>query len=1386
MTLKKLLNAIEMQDAEATRYFLATLPPAEITRFRTEDSHQDTLLHKVVRQAKETKDLTLLKIVLENPSVRTLLATKNYTSVIPAELVIADKVELLPILLCLIEHAEPGSPWLSQSLLYNRGFRWGYYAPYDDWEFITTYKLPLLPFSVSIHSEELMTALLAKKAEQIAPWPEIYALTWAIAQSHISMVQILLNAGAPVRRMELVGAKTLLKRAYGEAVAISTALLEAITSVDDNYHPLYSPLVIACDIENKSLIKKFIAMTPVATFMVNDGNNLLHYLCSKGLVDALAEVLESCVPEQLSVLFKQLNDKGETPLYLACLCTHEEKRRRMVKLLLTHGSACVINQCAKGKGALNIPSIYTDNSLVQLCLDNGADPSQGNGDNMPLVALFRRGNGDIDILQQLVRSGIEPSRYLEQNTSLCYPHIQIAKTKTLFHWQIFCESVSAHKLHALLSYSTDNGRTGEELAAKNPAMQFGLQRANGFNKLLKQHACIFSIINYLIAKSKESGDRYQQRHTHFACLLRSLELIIEDGQRFSTQAHGIIANLPNFDTKGFSIGSWQVTKSEDRYRALLEELGGISLTVLRQRLKELLLYIQNATQSTCETAEWEVLKELRRKMQTAKLIEPLPAAPINYSIDEIAFAIQIQDHCQLGFLLAGVNNEHPLWQGLTGTNSINLVHLAVKCAIESRQNETLSLLLTRLHEINPQQFSVLWQQKNEKDQTVLTLLSELKKPRSAALNSVILAAAVNTSTFIDDWMNIGSEDEALANYEIAFNKNIYPAITWERLLLTALLIKQRFKIADFLLEKQVKIELKLITKLGNQDMPREGIHKMLQNVPAEQVNVPIATKNDTPLLVACRLNQEDVAQELLNKGAQANTANTDGYTPLHEAIKSGMRAPFCQELIESMPAADRSLFVNYATGSEQLTPLHIACVRQEKRPGDALNIVAMLAKFNIALIVNKVNAEGNSALHLACNQNNQGLIEFLVKELKANVHITNDSRLTAIGIVAKKALKDDNYIPTLEMLLTLGARNISDKNTSVLEWACEKGHWALLRKLLALPNAQAMVKNHDIVKLIAIKGFPEDIMRQLLVHDFTIDANALLGIDSNNARLLYQYLNTDTPLATAKRKQLVSGLTAPSFRNDSIMQTLQRYATYNFRAFSEFCTLFLKEGKSIPNEKEIGCRIANSEYFLPHLSFLCTHLSAQTLTFIARNSASAAKPLLETALCFDKIHHYLAQKSEKTGEEEMRRYQERLGEFAQLLVDLRGLIHSDNPDGMRELVLQRIQQIPEMERRTVSFLGGKLSTSQERYRHLRQALGDVDEVMLYHRLTHYLTYLDTALQQTDITESERKMVTELIAKMGTLQPSVCRIVADDVPQSLASDATVASTRSATVPAGSPS
>ena len=167
--------------------------------------------------------------------------------------------------------------------------------------------------------------------------------------------------------------------------------------------------------------------------------------------------------------------------------------------------------------------------------------------------------------------------------------------------------------------------------------------------------------------------------------------------------------------------------------------------------------------------------------------------------------------------------------------------------------------------------------------------------------------------------------------------------TWNQLLSSESYQK---KFDKLLIEKE-KNDKKLwnISRKGNVD----EVKRLLSSGGWIDVNCVDGSDQNTPLIRATWGNHKDVAQVLLNRGAEVDKANKHGLTALHAAAKSVYK-DMVQVLLDGGAEHSRE-------DNKGQTPLHLASIS-----GHPNVVQLLLAK---GADRNKVNRSGKTPLHLA-------------------------------------------------------------------------------------------------------------------------------------------------------------------------------------------------------------------------------------------------------------------------------------------------------------------------------------------------------------------------------------------------------------------------------------
>lgn len=242
----------------------------------------------------------------------------------------------------------------------------------------------------------------------------------------------------------------------------------------------------------------------------------------------------------------------------------------------------------------------------------------------------------------------------------------------------------------------------------------------------------------------------------------------------------------------------------------------------------------------------------------------------------------------------------------------------------------------------------------------------------------------------------------------------------------------------------------------------------------------------TLLHVAAEENFPIITQFLINQKLNINALNNNGETPLHRAIKNNSFAVI-DVLIKNN--ADHSI-INNQCETPLITAITDGCV-------PAIKLLATLPDAAC-----QYDSEGNSALHLATNQNNIELIKYLVKNAFFDINTLNERKETALHCATK-----NNALATIKTLLKLKA-NINQKDidgNTPLHIATAKNFTELITYFIQ-NGASCTIKNSDgnTPVFIALKNdtFSTSIVSKLfpLIKDGKI---VPMGTDCHKKTLLH-------------------------------------------------------------------------------------------------------------------------------------------------------------------------------------------------------------------------------------------------------------------------------------------
>ncbi|KAJ8664355.1 hypothetical protein QAD02_006017 [Eretmocerus hayati] len=150
------------------------------------------------------------------------------------------------------------------------------------------------------------------------------------------------------------------------------------------------------------------------------------------------------------------------------------------------------------------------------------------------------------------------------------------------------------------------------------------------------------------------------------------------------------------------------------------------------------------------------------------------------------------------------------------------------------------------------------------------------------------------------------------------------------------------------------------------------------------LDVPVDPRDDmdmTPLILAASAGREKVVDLLLKDGADFNAKTTEGHSALQYAASKNWKS-ICAKLLEK--EADVNI-----TDKRGATPLHRAASKGN------IEIVRLLLEKAENLNIDQKDMYGNTALHLACEEDRQDEAKMLVS-YGANLHTQNKEEKTPL------------------------------------------------------------------------------------------------------------------------------------------------------------------------------------------------------------------------------------------------------------------------------------------------------------------------------------------------------------------------------------------------------
>ena len=225
------------------------------------------------------------------------------------------------------------------------------------------------------------------------------------------------------------------------------------------------------------------------------------------------------------------------------------------------------------------------------------------------------------------------------------------------------------------------------------------------------------------------------------------------------------------------------------------------------------------------------------------------------------------------------------------------------------------------------------------------------------------------------------------------------------------------------------------------------------------VDINCTLVNDiTPLMIASSCGHTETVQVLLQGGANVNSTDNDGYSPLVYAITGHKSLQVIEQLLKA--GAQPNVFINDQNIVDK--------VREEGRE----DICKLLEQFNVLNITQKEKEEKqqlqlSSRLTIpiigAAKIGNTEVVKFLLKE-NADVNIQNEHRVTALMVASQHG-----HTKIVKLLLKENADvNIQNEHrVTALMVASQHGHTKIV-KLLLKENADVNIQNEHRVTALMV------------------------------------------------------------------------------------------------------------------------------------------------------------------------------------------------------------------------------------------------------------------------------------------------------------------------------
>ena len=215
-------------------------------------------------------------------------------------------------------------------------------------------------------------------------------------------------------------------------------------------------------------------------------------------------------------------------------------------------------------------------------------------------------------------------------------------------------------------------------------------------------------------------------------------------------------------------------------------------------------------------------------------------------------------------------------------------------------------------------------------------------------------------------------------------------------------------------------------------------HGAFINCPRYIVNIrELAPTNPTPLIMACKIGNEELVRLLLDCGADINKADSfTGKTPLLAALHGSKANRFSLAMYLVQCGAD--IYISQESTSPFYETLAVLESDNEQTVSEGFQLFQYLLIHDVDTTVHMSN---ESVLTFAAHHRNYNVVKYLIENGYTNVDTKDDMGDTALIVAAKY-----NRVEIVELLLSLGAdkKIADDSGKTAYDYAREHEYGELI------------------------------------------------------------------------------------------------------------------------------------------------------------------------------------------------------------------------------------------------------------------------------------------------------------------------------------------------------